>query len=60
MLGEKERARILAANLRRDLSLLQIALLKRNEHDIGQHLGTALERAEELSRITGEALPTTR
>lgn len=42
------KARTLATNIRSDLSKLQIAIIKENKHDIGEHLSTVVERAEEL------------
>lgn len=55
LLNKHDKARVLATNIRRDLSRLQIAILKRNEHDIGVHLAAALERSDELDRVMSDA-----
>jgi hypothetical protein len=48
------KARKLAANLRTNVGRLQVALLKKNEHDINVHLGALLEQSEELVQVMAD------
>jgi hypothetical protein len=55
LLTPENKARTLAANIRRDLGRLQIAILRENKHDISTHLGAAIERSEELNQVMTDA-----
>jgi flagellin-specific chaperone FliS len=47
---------LLADNLQQDINKLSVAILRENKHDMCTHIGSALERSQELKeRIS--ALP---